>query len=198
MKRLLFLLAVPLAGCATIVIPPANPVDPVPVFIADYGKHSSLVFPAEDGRLVEFGYGQFDWYALEKDEWWRVPGLLFVPQQGTLCREEWAGPATEAGVDKGRRWLEEILRVDVARADEERVLARLEARFAAGASNKVRNPNYRLWFVFDDDLYWVGHSCNAAVADWLEELGCTVPARTVTANYRVLAPGTPAVEEGHP
>ncbi len=48
------------------------------------------------------------------------------------------------------------------------------------------------------DDYWVGHSCNAAVADWLIELGCAVPARTVTANYRVLPPGTPVEEEGHP
>jgi len=52
--------------------------------------------------------------------------------------------------------------------------------------------------VFDDDDYWFGHSCNAAVAEWLEELGCEVPVVALSANYEVresarsFAPASPA------
>ena len=183
-RAAILLLALPFAGCATMVIPPAHPAHPTPVFIADYGRHSSLVLPRGDGKLVEYSYGQFAWYALEKDEWWRVPALLFVPQQGGLGREEWEAPATAWGVKK-RRWLEEVLRVEVERDEVEALLARLDARFEAGHGTEFRNDLYGFTFVFDADDYWVGHSCNAAVAEWLEELGCEVPTVALSANYEV-------------
>ena len=183
-RAAILLLALAFSGCATVVIPPAHLAHPSPVFIADYGRHSSLVLSRGEGRLVEYSYGQFAWYALERDEWWRVPALLFVPQQGGLGREEWDAPATAWGV-KRRRWLEELLRVEVERDEVEALLARLDARFEAGRETSFRNNNYGFDFVYDDDLYWVGHSCNAAVAEWLEELGCEVPSVAISANYEV-------------
>ena len=189
LRAAILALVLPLTGCATIVFPPGGLADPAPVFITDYDRHSSLVFPTGDGRLVEFGYGQFDWYALEKDEWWRVPALLFVPQQGPLAREEWQGPPTVRGVASGRR-VQEILRVEVELADRERLLTRLEKRFAAASATRVRNDHYGLTFVCDDDDYCVLHSCNSAVAEWLRELGCCVPEESVSANYELRSPGS--------
>ena len=43
------------AGCATTVRPQARPIDPVPVFLTDYGVHSSLMLPTADGNYVD-GY----------------------------------------------------------------------------------------------------------------------------------------------
>lgn len=194
-RAAIFLFLVPLSGCTTVVIPPANPPNPSPVFIADYGRHSSLVLPRGDGRLVEYSYGQFAWYALEKDEWWRVPALLFVPQQGALGREEWEGTATTSGVRR-HRWVEAVMEVEVAQIHLDRLLARLDARFAAGADTEFRNDHYGLTFVFDEDDYWIGNSCNTAVAAWLRELDCEVPSVALSADYEIRPPTrSPAVPE---
>lgn len=196
-RALLSILLLAIGGCTTVVIPPANPLDPAPVFIADYGRHSSLVLPRGDGRLVEYSYGQFAWYALEEDEWWRVPALLFVPQQGALGREEWEAPATAGGVRR-HRWVEAVMEVEVAQAQLDRLLARLDARFAAGADTEFRNDHYGLTFVYDEDDYWIGHSCNTAVAEWLRELDCAVPSVALSADYDVRPPASPVVEPARP
>ena len=44
-------------GCAATVIPREPAIDPVPVYLADYGIHSSLFLPTPDGRYVEYAFG---------------------------------------------------------------------------------------------------------------------------------------------
>ena len=55
-----------LTGCGATIIPPAHVLDPVPVFVTDYGRHSSLVLPDGGGDLVEFAFGDWNWFAVNK------------------------------------------------------------------------------------------------------------------------------------
>src|SRR5438552_17258145 len=52
-----------LIGCSARIQPPAHPRDPVRVFIADYGRHASILLPDDDGKFIEFAWGDFDWFA---------------------------------------------------------------------------------------------------------------------------------------
>jgi len=50
-------------GCTSTVIPPKRVTDPAAVFLTDYGRHSSLLLPDREGRLVEYAFGDWDWFA---------------------------------------------------------------------------------------------------------------------------------------
>ena len=80
----------PLCGCVTRVRMPVRPVEPVDVFLVDYGRHSSLLLPDDgDKGLIEFTYGDWRWFALGKDGPLDVIPTIFLPTQGALGRWTW-------------------------------------------------------------------------------------------------------------
>lgn len=165
------------SGCASAVRPPAEVADPVTVRLVASGRHAGLLLPCPDGRIVEYGYGAWGWYALGEDDWWRAPGTVLLPNRGTLGRryfteEDVAEYAARIG---GR--LEPLV---VDRADAEALLARLDAEFAAGGDPHFQ-PRYGLRFVPVARSYWMFHDCHDEMAAWLGEIGCSVgwaPVRT--------------------
>src|SRR5262245_57988661 len=72
------------------VRPPRAVSDPVTVRLFSAGRHSGLLLPVGDGRVVEYGYGDWSWYALGKDDWWRAPATVLWPCPGTLGRRYWS------------------------------------------------------------------------------------------------------------
>ena len=105
MVRLLLIVAAALAalalsGCGMTITPPAagTVADPVQVFIADHGIHTSLVLPREDGTVVEFAYSRFTWAALDQDQWYRSLGALLVPGDGAIGTRDFPGPPTRDSV----------------------------------------------------------------------------------------------------
>src|SRR5437763_2604598 len=52
--RWVLMLAVigPIIGCGGTIVPPASPAHPVTVYVADYGRHSTLIMPTDDGGMV--------------------------------------------------------------------------------------------------------------------------------------------------
>jgi hypothetical protein len=184
MRRLLLAAAfTPLAGCAAVITPPPHPEDPVTVYLADCGRHASLLLPDRDGKLIEWAYGQWEWYALQRDEWWRVPHALLIQESATLGRGEWVPYAP----DEWRRWcwLEEVHPIRVARADVERLMEKLDAIHADHKAARRWNETYRLMFVSLKEDYWVFNHCNKAVVEWLETLGCKVSHTPLWASFRV-------------
>src|SRR5262245_23066644 len=74
-------------GCSATIVPPADPVNPVPVAITDYGRHASLVLPDESGRgSVEYAFGDWNWFAAGKNTPCDAAGALFASGQATLGR----------------------------------------------------------------------------------------------------------------
>ncbi len=159
---------------STVTQPPA-PEDPATVYLLSSGRHAGLVLPRADGRLVEYGYGDWSWYALAEDDWWRAPGTVLWPNRAALGRRD-VGPEELDSVDGPGR----LVPIVVARARAGALLERLEREFAA-AGEPHYNAAYDMEFVAHPRRFWIFHDCHDEVAEWLESLGCTVcwsPIRT--------------------
>ena len=173
-----------LTACAIRVTPPVELEHPQTVFIADYGRHASLLLPAADGRLREFAYGEWEWFALGHDQWYRAGPALLWPTRGTLGTSEFAGPA-EIDAVREQVSAQRIHELQVERAAAAALLARLEASFAERADESVLNSALGMEFVPHADSYSILRQCNSAVADWLRELGCGVSGCALRAEFTV-------------
>jgi len=164
------------------ITPPVDPTDPVTIRLLSTGRHSGLLLPCGDGRVVEYDYGEWDWYALGKDEWWRAPATVLWPNAGTLGRRTVRAVDVEAMAESygGAR----LAAISVERRDADRLRARLDAEFAAGGDVLHNNP-YDMDFVRHSHRFHLFHDCHDEVAEWLRELGCDVAPRAIRTGLRV-------------
>jgi len=159
-------------ACATTVRPPAAPRDPVVVVLIDYGYHSGLILPEPGGGWVEYAYGEWDYFALNKTDLCTGMIALCCPNQGALGRRKHPEMGYRDLMDGVKA--EERFPLTVSRERAEALWRRLEERFQRHIDTRVYSPVHQLTFVKDDDTYICWHNCNHAVAAWLEELGCDV------------------------
>ncbi|MGH8131352.1 MAG: hypothetical protein ACRES3_10915 [Steroidobacteraceae bacterium] len=177
-----------LPGCATVtIIPPALPADPVNVFVLDHGRTTSLAIAASGGGLLRYAYGDWNYYALGKNDLWHGIAALFWPTQSGLGRGELEGPATVQSVQNQMPWLEAAHSVRVERALALAFEWKMEALFDSLRDTQVDNSLYRLSFVHYPRPYTVLWNSNHAVAAWLHELGCETRGWPLRASWR-LAP----------
>jgi hypothetical protein len=175
------------------ITPAGGVVDPVNVYVVDHGIHSSLVFPREDGNLVEFAYSRFDWAALDQDQWYRSLPAIIVPGTGTLGTRDLPGPSTRENVvhqfeiTNNHPTMQGLFVVPVSAVCCREVLAKLDQRWAAGKESEVFNQKRGMKFVKDPAQYSIMHNCNTEVSEWLRELGCRVDGPAVIAEIRVRA-----------
>ena len=169
-------------GCASTVTPPSEPPDPVQVYLLSTGRHAGVLLPCGDGRTVEYGYGDWSWYALGKTDWWRAPATVLWPTQGTLGRR-YVLDADLAAMSHsyGGGTLEEL---HVSRSSADRLLARLDAKFAAGGEPHF-NELFDMSFVKHEAGFWMFHDCHDEVAEWLRELDCSVRWAPIRTGLRV-------------
>jgi len=164
-------LGLALVGCTSTVRPPGTVAEPTTILLIRDALHRGLLLPDEMG-YVEFGRGDWSWYALGNDSWYHVFGTVLWPTRGTLSRREHrAGDA--ASVRAAMPWAE-FDEFVVDREAAERLRAQLAAEFAAGQAESVFQPYLRMAFVPTACNYWFMDNCADAVAQWLEELGCSV------------------------
>jgi len=179
---LLFLL-LGLSGCQHVIEPPATVSDPVRVFVIDYGPHASLALPNEDSGLVEWSWGDWNWFALEQTGPLEGLQALFASRRSALARRELAA-AQNAQELAARVGAEEVLPIVVER-DRIGVLQRdLEARWLRRREEAVRHPNGRV-FVPDDADYSLFNNSVNQLARWIEALGAEVSGTGVTANFKL-------------
>lgn len=162
-----------LPACAMRIEPPANVQTPVPVIVADYGYHLSLILPSADGGSVEFAYGWWDWFALNHDRWYNALPLLVVPGQGALGTRTLPCPPTDRDVAQHVA-AEGLYELKVEHEKAARVRDDLQAQYDSGKRTEVYNPVVRLNLVHHRRLYTLAYNCNSAVAGWLEALGARV------------------------
>lgn len=173
------------------ITPPANVNDPVTIFVADHGIHTSLILPRADGQLAQFSYSRFDWAALDYDQWYRSLGAIMVPGPGTVGTRDFPGPPTienlthQFELTNNHPPVQAIYPVDVSAARRDAVLASLEARWAEHQDTMVVNSKRGLRFVKDSTSYSLFHNCNHEVAQWLRDLGCEVSGAGMTADVDV-------------
>jgi hypothetical protein len=166
-------------GCATIT-PPPPPADAVTVYVVDYGRHASLLLHDQGDEWVEFGYGEWGWFAEDRESLFRAPLILLLPAQGTLAR----GPAVEPGPDPGWMGAERVFAIAVERSDAAALRERLDAPFRDRAARIYRN-RHGMECVPVPERYCLFHNCNSELARWLRALGCRVRGVVLLANFRL-------------
>jgi hypothetical protein len=173
-----------LAGCATRIVPPANPASPVAVYVADYGRHSSILLPTGNALLLEYSYGDWDYYALSNYRWYLGATKLFLSEGSGLGRRYLPYPNDEQELQRTLS-SKRLLRIDIERHRVLALLDELEERYNGHIDSLIYNEDQGTYFVKDDSHYSLLHTCNQETAAWLERLGCGIEGWAVLSNFRV-------------
>ena len=174
-----------LPGCAWRVAMPEEVSRPKPVVLTDYGRHTRLALPTGEPGMVEYGFGNWHYYALGE----RGPVSSFRAIVGI-------GPATLA-----RRRLPPFEDTDaffhlvggrrsvVLMAEEDRIRdlrESLEGTWRENLGPERFHARDDLGFVRYDTTYHLFRNSNHRTADWLERLGCEIRGVPILSNYRVV------------
>ena len=172
------------AGCANTIHPPANPGETRSLYLLDLGRHTRLAFGLPDGGFVEYGYGEWRWYAKLEDQWWRAPAVLFWPTQGTLGRRHWRGTQAEARLLGEYAGLN-VLELPAAKDKVDALVASLDREFERHSAQLRHNAVYGLDFVPTEESYSLCNNSNHAVKEWLQQAGYSVSGTGTFANWEV-------------
>lgn len=181
-----------LGGCgARVITPPAGVGDPVTIRVADYGDTTRILWPwyepadaDEPTAWVEYGYGEWGWYANDRMGPARGFAALFLPTDGTLGRRVYRGGPVIPEPWYGDGWYD----IAVERADVAVVLAELDARYQAAIETEIFNDGRGMTFVRDDTRYHLWHHSGTEASAWLREAGCEVRGLGLVAAWRVKEP----------
>jgi hypothetical protein len=175
-----------ITGCGGTIVPPASPANPVTVYVADYGRHSTLILPTEDGGMVEYAFGDWDWLAAMKRQSYRALGALFFSKGSAFGRRHFDHVPSQADFDFA---IEAKKNVSFAVDRGTMVALRdlLDRQFRAAESTAVFSTDGNFTYVRDPEKYWLFHNCNHVTRRWLEELGCQVKGACVTSKFKVVA-----------
>src|SRR5947207_1449220 len=176
-----------LGGCATHIVPPSAPSNPVAVYVTDYGRHSSILLPMGDGHLMEYSYGDWEYYALNKYKWYIGATKLIVSDASGLGRRILPHPGTDEALQKYIN-SKRLLRIEIEQSRVLELLAELDHRYNERLDTMVFNNYSHAYFVKDDTHYGLFHTCNAETAGWLRKLGCRVDGLAVLSNFEIDLP----------
>lgn len=178
-------------GCSTRVIPPSDVRDPVPIYLTDYGRHSSLLLPMEplDQRIfAEYAFGDYDFFARERWRWWDMIRVAFYSQRSTIGRRylqlAYDDPEKIAEV----LGLPRVQRLEVSQMKVRALLDELDDRFCENLDTLIYGPTTEMWFVEDPRRYTIADNCNGQTARWLRELGCEIRGSALTSGFIVVEP----------
>jgi hypothetical protein len=181
---LLIITATGAGGCATTIAPPPHPFDPVPVFITDYGRHSSVLLPHPNGGFTEYAFGDWNWFALKRTTSGDALEALFFSPASTLGRRELAIDDDVNAITTATR-AAHVARIEVPRERAEALRRELEAIYERRMDTVTYQPYSDLWFVKTTGPYNLFHNCNHVTAAWLRELGCQVHGAAMFSNFKV-------------
>ncbi|HYE20447.1 MAG TPA: DUF2459 domain-containing protein [Tepidisphaeraceae bacterium] len=176
-------------GCGhPTLVPPVTTGPTLPVHVADYGYHSSLILPRQSGGLIEYAYGDWQYFAHNKKSVGAAFEALLGSKQATLGRRVLARPPVQAGLKEATGAVS-VLRFDAPRDKVQRLERELDQRFATRLESIMWSYAQQLYFVMDSERYSVVNNCNDLTARWLEQLGCEVHNKgLITGSAFVLRP----------
>jgi len=158
-------------SCSTTFVLPENDSPSTNVYLLKYSTwgHHSLAFYV-DGELIEYTYGDWELFALNKRDGWTAWKNMTFLTQGALGRKivNWSpgNPICENfnGCDEAVEF----------QAPEQKVsdlFTKLQRGYAENSDSEIFNQEEGMYFVKYDKSYWGFHNCNHEIADWLEQLG---------------------------
>ena len=172
-------LSLTLAACTSTILPPPRPDDPVQVFLLEEALHVGVVLPPDpdgaaagddDGEYVEFGYGDWSFYAEGNTGSSSSALAVLWPTQGALGRRTF-GARTAQELRRRAHWVE-LSPITVSRAKATALRRRLQARFDDARAAVVHRPELRFRFVPYDAYYSLFWTCADEAAAWFGELDC--------------------------
>lgn len=172
-----------LVSCVSRIVPPAHPEDPCQVFLLKDGIHRGILVPDSQRGYVEWGYGDWDWYALLANRWYNVFDTVLWPTQGCLGRKPWSEGEAKDGARRGT-----LVPFWIGSGEARALLGELEERFQENGATRIWNDLYEMEFVQDPEGFWFLHNCNDEVAEWLERVGCRVGWVPVRLDLRLAIP----------
>jgi hypothetical protein len=187
----LYLLLSTAGGCSTIVRPPTRPLQPVTVYLTDQFIHSSVIMPVEDGRYVEYAFGDWTYAALNRHDPFHTVRALFFSPQGALGRRYLHVDTKSKDLAPELKGIT-VNKVIVDREQVRALVAKLDAKFVPSRS-QAENPDNHFWWVTVDDSYALWSNCNTLTKSNLRDLGCGVDSRSLFAMYDVKPPAPPLV-----
>jgi len=176
------------AGCTARITPPAHLTNPVSVYVADYGRHSSIILPTGGPNLIEYTYGDWQLYAQNRYRWYIGFTKLLLTEQGAMGRRTIEFVANEQDLRK-RVWAKRLIKIEVEHDLAASLLSELETMYNSRIETQIYNAPVTTYFVQHDSRYWLMNNCNHATAEYLRRLGCDVRGCTVLSGFKVRPPG---------
>ena len=179
-----------MVGCTTGIVPPAAVREPAIVYVADHGKHSSILLP--DGDVLEGdGYLQYafgDWraFVLNDNSLCSYLRAAFFSGKSALGREP--HPTTRPAELSRRIGVRRLSPVTVEASEVETLRAELERLWIVGKAEQIDNRPVRMSLVpyrGPNGRYAVWNQCNHFTARWLRRMGCEVGRPALFSDFRV-------------
>ncbi|AFZ48024.1 hypothetical protein Cyast_2074 [Cyanobacterium stanieri PCC 7202] len=170
----------------TIIIPPTSPLKPITVYVIDYGLHSRLILPDRPPTLVQYAYGDWEYFALQNRNLLTTLKALLIPTQGTLKREEISNLATLKKTVNAQPRIN-LLELEVSEEKMLKLRSKLEQRFEENIDTKITYNADRIQFVKDDQEYTILHNSNHQVVEWLQAMGCEVKGIIFLPNFELVS-----------
>lgn len=162
------------------IIPPNNLINPVSIYLVDYGFHGRLILPSGRDKCFEYAYGDWRYFALNQQDWLTGAAALFLPTQGTLGRKF---------RNCDRLYLltalkdNSLLGITVEKTKVDSLLKLLNSYFDR-PTMQIDNPYTGMTLVPYDRTYSLLHNSNHELVLWLEDLGCRIEGFVLWANFR--------------
>ena len=115
-------------GCSGTIHPPRVRSGFESIYLTDYGRHSSLVLPTDDGGFVEWAYGDWNWFALGRTKWYNALGAVFISPQATLAREPFPRPSSPEALQAALGAVS-MTRINVSPSRVDALMSELETRY---------------------------------------------------------------------
>jgi hypothetical protein len=173
-------------GCSTAIVPPrVEPARATQVLVADYGYHSTVIFPNSQGKLTEYAYGDYTFFCQNQKSILTALHALFCSEQATIGRRELPQKTDDEAAFNKAIGAVGVLKFDVP-ADRVRELERTLARRFTETNEKPFFSNvHHLFFVRDAEHYGIAHNCNHFTAENLEILGCKLEGWPVLSKFHL-------------
>jgi hypothetical protein len=186
-------------GCAASVYPPATVVDPVPIYLAQYHVHSTVLFK-QGNRFVDYTFGDWNYAALHHKFINDAVGALTISGASTFERRYVPiSPLTGEPVLPDGPAV--VIRLYASRAAVDQRLAELADRFMhdlqiyrdGGVMTYGKDEQV---FVKDDAHYGLINNCNDLTADTLRALGFRVDGPVISSQFHLCRPQAVVRDDG--
>ncbi len=185
-----------LSSCAWKVVPPRDAAEPVPVFVSEYGRHTRLALPDRTAAFFEYGFGEWNFYGLEKRGVFSALRAITGLGRGAFSRRKLPYTLEESRFVQAAGSRRSV-RLFVERSRAEELRYELEGRWRANLRTVVIRAWDHIPVSPDRARYHLFHNSNQAVAGWLKRLGCRVIGCPITSNFQVVKESA-AVERRSP